>query len=112
CSGSRFLWLLALASAGSAASSLLAALPSAALPGPVRQRHILQHLPQLGVTGLRVTEAQVGRQTEVEQIHLLRQITKHPPQIPLPDRKSTRLNSSHVKSSYAVFCLKNTPHPT
>src|SRR5690606_41999977 len=31
------------------------------------------------------------------------------------DRKSTRLNSSHVKISYAVFCLKkkknnNTPH--
>src|SRR5690606_39278860 len=26
---------------------------------------------------------------------------------PFPaDRKSTRLNSSHVKSSYAVFCLK------
>src|SRR5690606_4867118 len=24
----------------------------------------------------------------------------------LPDRKSTRLNSSHVKSSYAVFCWK------
>src|SRR3989442_11061167 len=23
-----------------------------------------------------------------------------------PDRKSTRLNSSHVRSSYAVFCLK------
>src|SRR5215475_15519577 len=36
------------------------------------------------------------------------------------DRKSTRLNSSHVKISYAVFCLKKkknttthpTPHPT
>src|SRR5690606_42159947 len=32
-----------------------------------------------------------------------------------PDRKSTRLNSSHVKTSYAVFCLKKktrngTPH--
>src|SRR6266511_283875 len=29
-----------------------------------------------------------------------------------PDRKSTRLNSSHVKNSYAVFCLKqkNTLH--
>src|SRR5436309_7435286 len=31
------------------------------------------------------------------------------------DRKSTRLNSSHVKISYAVFCLKkkitNTPKP-
>src|SRR6266511_5997565 len=33
------------------------------------------------------------------------------------DRKSTRLNSSHVKTSYAVFCLKKKkqklvmPHP-
>src|SRR5699024_11464887 len=26
----------------------------------------------------------------------------------LPDRKSTRLNSSHVSISYAVFCLKKT----
>src|SRR5215510_12187576 len=25
---------------------------------------------------------------------------------PMPDRKSTRLNSSHVAISYAVFCLK------
>src|SRR5690606_25906465 len=30
-----------------------------------------------------------------------------------PDRKSTRLNSSHVKISYAVFCLKKrTNHPS
>ena len=31
-----------------------------------------------------------------------------------PDRKSTRLNSSHKPISYAVFCLKkkNTPPPT
>src|SRR5690606_41042348 len=28
------------------------------------------------------------------------------PQMSLRDRKSTRLNSSHVKISYAVFCLK------
>src|SRR5690554_7376170 len=28
------------------------------------------------------------------------------------DRKSTRLNSSHVRSSYAVFCLKTTTAPT
>src|SRR5688572_32377562 len=26
--------------------------------------------------------------------------------LPLEDRKSTRLNSSHSQSSYAVFCLK------
>src|SRR5207253_4616956 len=40
------------------------------------------------------------------------------PQLRLrPDRKSTRLNSSHVAISYAVFCLKkkkkiNTPQYT
>src|SRR5690625_7032131 len=28
------------------------------------------------------------------------------PSMPLTDRKSTRLNSSHVAISYAVFCLK------
>src|SRR5699024_12564780 len=27
-------------------------------------------------------------------------------EVRLPDRKSTRLNSSHVSNSYAVFCLK------
>src|SRR3989442_7929015 len=34
---------------------------------------------------------------------------------PMTDRKSTRLNSSHVRISYAVFCLKkkkkNNRHP-
>src|SRR5207253_4514859 len=28
------------------------------------------------------------------------------PNLPIGDRKSTRLNSSHVAISYAVFCLK------
>src|SRR5207302_5578399 len=32
----------------------------------------------------------------------------HPP---TRDRKSTRLNSSHVKISYAVFCLKKKKKP-
>src|SRR5690606_41828529 len=31
---------------------------------------------------------------------------QHPAVKPAGDRKSTRLNSSHVKISYAVFCLK------
>src|SRR5215469_18278473 len=41
-----------------------------------------------------------------------------PPATPGGDRKSTRLNSSHVEISYAVFCLKKkkkhhtTPQPT
>src|SRR2546430_10896478 len=30
----------------------------------------------------------------------------------LPDRKSTRLNSSHSQISYAVFCLKKKKHNT
>src|SRR5215510_15399665 len=29
-----------------------------------------------------------------------------------PDRKSTRLNSSHVAISYAVFCLKKKKKPS
>src|SRR5690606_39922405 len=33
-------------------------------------------------------------------------VRPRPPRPPLRDRKSTRLNSSHVKISYAVFCLK------
>src|SRR5688500_17954345 len=32
--------------------------------------------------------------------------------IALEDRKSTRLNSSHLVISYAVFCLKKTTHCT
>src|SRR5690606_41793358 len=35
----------------------------------------------------------------------MKTISKYPLTI-LQDRKSTRLNSSHVKISYAVFCLK------
>src|SRR5256885_11498495 len=30
--------------------------------------------------------------------------------LPKPDRKSTRLNSSHLVISYAVFCLKKKRH--
>src|SRR5690606_39868741 len=33
-------------------------------------------------------------------------LSKQAPDDPRVDRKSTRLNSSHVKISYAVFCLK------
>src|SRR5690606_27319451 len=39
------------------------------------------------------------------EVHRQRPAIEHPPTVPL-DRKSTRLNSSHVKISYAVFCLK------
>src|SRR5690554_7766673 len=35
-----------------------------------------------------------------------RGVTRHYPHTPGIDRKSTRLNSSHVRISYAVFCWK------
>src|SRR5438874_5348740 len=38
----------------------------------------------------------VGDGLDVDRVHREQQ----------PDRKSTRLNSSHVEISYAVFCLK------
>src|SRR5690554_7356475 len=41
------------------------------------------------------------------------QCAEHHASFPLlrrPDRKSTRLNSSHVRISYAVFCLKKKTH--
>src|SRR3712207_6899273 len=37
---------------------------------------------------------------------LLRQLAYGETQQGAPDRKSTRLNSSHANISYAVFCLK------
>src|SRR5437660_12929917 len=38
----------------------------------------------------------------------MRWLTRHPSHV--EDRKSTRLNSSHVAISYAVFCLKKKKH--
>src|SRR5690554_7025184 len=35
------------------------------------------------------------------------QESESPKEVKLRDRKSTRLNSSHVRISYDVFCLKN-----
>src|SRR5215208_7977960 len=37
-------------------------------------------------------------------------VAKTSPISPARDRKSTRLNSSHVAISYAVFCLKKKKH--
>src|SRR5690625_5327451 len=42
---------------------------------------------------------------EREAAHMIRMFVRHNQRIQR-DRKSTRLNSSHVAISYAVFCLK------
>src|SRR3989337_3620997 len=41
-----------------------------------------------------------------------RQAGRGVPEPPEPDRKSTRLNSSHGSISYAVFCLKTKKNKT
>src|SRR5690606_40110579 len=66
-------------------------------------------------TGLPALEP--GRAERVVRPHEVHHRVFLPAELPLPvgdgpalhapaDRKSTRLNSSHVKISYAVFCLK------
>src|SRR5690606_40122796 len=75
--------------------------------GPDDARRAAQ--PQASQHGL----AMVGRSVHVDQVvgAFAQQATQaddfgqHRPQT-RADRKSTRLNSSHVKISYAVFCLK------
>src|SRR5256885_4717693 len=49
-----------------------------------------------------------GSGTSTGSIHARRlsTLTGSSPAIEPPDRKSTRLNSSHLVISYAVFCLK------
>src|SRR5690606_40612502 len=50
--------------------------------------------------------AEAATGVEHVDLHLLGLEPEHPGDHVLVDRKSTRLNSSHVKISYAVFCLK------
>src|SRR3712207_8453608 len=50
-------------------------------------------------------ESAVGVQTELDGVASRRGPSQVPAVQP-PDRKSTRLNSSHANISYAVFCLK------
>src|SRR5690606_39345038 len=50
-----------------------------------------------GAAGLAEAAAALAHPQHGGQLHAVEQVE---------DRKSTRLNSSHVKISYAVFCLK------
>src|SRR5438874_9188663 len=55
----------------------------------------------------RVPAPHVERADALRAVHLVRADRHHVDlQIVHVDRKSTRLNSSHVEISYAVFCLK------
>src|SRR5438067_4906956 len=54
---------------------------------------------------------QLGAVTEMAAVPLLPSLVAVIVTVPVAtDRKSTRLNSSHVSISYAVFCLKKKKH--
>src|SRR5690625_6014869 len=69
------------------------------------------------VRGDRVIKVGIVGATGYTGVELLRLLVRHPGvQVAVitsraeADRKSTRLNSSHVAISYAVFCLKKKNH--
>src|SRR5436305_8046040 len=59
-------------------------------------------------SGLPRVERRGGRVSEVRRVFLdaCERFANTRPETARQDRKSTRLNSSHVRISYAVFCLK------
>src|SRR5205814_9846415 len=80
-------------------------LPEHTWPGA----HGLPQPPQLSMS------TAVSRQVPAHSVRRSPQPSLHAPSLhsspplqekPQPDRKSTRLNSSHLGISYAVFCLK------
>src|SRR5204862_5731399 len=60
--------------------------------------------------GRLAAERRLERRVEGPHQRLDRQ--RHRLDAEVRDRKSTRLNSSHVEISYAVFCLKKKTHPS
>src|SRR5690606_39614623 len=69
---------------------------SEAGPATLRRAHAVHP-----ITALQTEYSLWSREPETELLSTVRELG-----IGFVDRKSTRLNSSHVKISYAVFCLK------
>src|SRR5690606_7256396 len=71
----------------------------------------LHDMTLAGLTTLMITGTMNQRDAfldQIKELHDVRdlRVVRGPGIIRQLDRKSTRLNSSHVKISYAVFCLK------
>src|SRR3712207_7823378 len=67
--------------------------------------------PCLRRAGVEVVEPVRDRLVVAQLVGVAVVVTEVPVDVPHvlpPDRKSTRLNSSHANISYAVFCLKKT----
>src|SRR5207302_9117614 len=86
-------------------TTLFRSLRRAQAAGHARRLEQRQHVrAQAGQDRLRLGIAEA----DVELEYLRAPAGQHQPRVQhaMEDRKSTRLNSSHVKISYAVFCLK------
>src|SRR5690349_22390590 len=77
---------------------------------PISRR---RRLAQLGLEVEVAEDAVEDRERRADVDHVVEQLADRPEEPRLQrregddrDRKSTRLNSSHVEISYAVFCLK------
>src|SRR3712207_7255200 len=79
---------------------------STLFPSTTLFRSELDRSSAVPVRGGRPDEVAADRAPQLELVtgaELTGQIGRH---LPVLDRKSTRLNSSHANISYAVFCLK------
>src|SRR5207249_12078240 len=63
-------------------------------------------IDQLTERRIHASEIAVGRLRAPEDVSVIEEVETLQPEQNRTDRKSTRLNSSHVSISYAVFCLK------
>src|SRR5256885_10643718 len=66
---------------------------------------VVEAFRRYGVDGVMIARASLGRLWLFQQAAAALRGEPIPPE-PTLDRKSTRLNSSHLVISYAVFCLK------
>src|SRR5690625_5226519 len=72
------------------------------------EEHVLQKVGDTGLLIRFITTSRLHPDPYSYTFNTVNRLSHNPePVIQLRDRKSTRLNSSHVATSYAVFCLKD-----
>src|SRR5690606_41995584 len=79
---------------------------AASLAEPARRGHVVGIVTSGIVLGILLARAIAGALTDIGGWRIVYFVSAILTLSIALDRKSTRLNSSHVKISYAVFCLK------
>src|SRR5438045_8086075 len=87
--------------------------------GQERKKNMLSQSQRTTILELHaqgVKKREIARVLGISRLSVRKVLRSNSPQVPLlqraekADRKSTRLNSSHLGISYAVFCLKKKIH--